>query len=269
MALRRHRRIGDARDGGGRARIVRQHARACRCRRAAPRSAGRTGSCGGGCPDSRRARRNGRRTARARSACASACRPSSRRAGGRAAGRSCGPRRHCWRRRRTARASRSWSAAPVARAPSVTISSTGSPSRSVPPSRSKCATMPRDQRVGAALGEPDAAVALQLVDQGVDRAGRHRIAADEQGVEGQRLAQLLVLHIARDDRIDRAPGLVAGERRARRAASRRNRGRGRRRASHSPRDRRPPNNRGTCDSPRRRPGSAPRSARSSSVSSLE
>ena len=41
----------------------------------------------------------------------------------------------------------------------------------------------RDQPVGAALREPHAAVALQLVDQRIDRAGRHRIAADQQRVE--------------------------------------------------------------------------------------
>ena len=71
----------------------------------------------------------------------------------------------------------------------------------------------RDQLVGAALGEPDAAVLFQLVDQRVDRAGLHRVAADEQGVEAQCLAQFLVLHERRHDRIDRAPRLIFHQRR--------------------------------------------------------
>ena len=68
------------------------------------------------------------------------------------------------------------------------------------------------QCVRPAAREPDAAVALQFVDERVDRAGRHRIAADQQSMEGQGLTQFLALHEARDDRIDRAPRLIAGER---------------------------------------------------------
>ena len=52
----------------------------------------------------------------------------------------------------------------------------------------------RDEPVGAAFGEPHAAILFQLMDQRVDRTGLHRIAADQQRVERQRLAQLLVLH---------------------------------------------------------------------------
>ncbi len=69
------------------------------------------------------------------------------------------------------------------------------------------------QLVGAAPRPPDPAVLFQLVDQGVDRAGGHRVAAHQQGVERERLAQVLVLHIVADHRIDRAPRLVAGQRR--------------------------------------------------------
>src|SRR3546814_13837129 len=57
-----------------------------------------------------------------------------------------------------------------------------------------------DEAVGAALREPDAAVLLQLVDQGVDGAGLHRIAAEQQRVEGERLAALLILQMGGDDR---------------------------------------------------------------------
>ena len=71
---------------------------------------------------------------------------------------------------------------------------------------------PRDQPVGAAAREPHTAVALQFVDQRVDGAGRHRIAADQQSVERQRLAQFLVFHELRHDRIDRPPRLVFRQR---------------------------------------------------------
>ena len=68
----------------------------------------------------------------------------------------------------------------------------------------------RDQPVGAALRPPHAAILFQLVDQGVDRAGLHRIAADQQGVEAEGFAQLLVLDEMRHHRIDAAPGLFLG-----------------------------------------------------------
>src|SRR3546814_17458927 len=42
----------------------------------------------------------------------------------------------------------------------------------------------------------------------MDAALRHRVSADEQGMEGERLAQLLAPNIARDGFIDRAPGTV-------------------------------------------------------------
>ena len=41
----------------------------------------------------------------------------------------------------------------------------------------------RNQPIGAAAREPHPAVALELVDQRVNRAGGHRIAADQQGVK--------------------------------------------------------------------------------------
>ena len=69
-----------------------------------------------------------------------------------------------------------------------------------------------DQPVGAALGPPHAAIHLQLVDQRVDARRLHRVAADQQRVEAQRLAQLLVLDEAGDHRIDAAIGLLLGER---------------------------------------------------------
>ena len=69
-----------------------------------------------------------------------------------------------------------------------------------------------DQAVGAAARPPHAAILLQLVNQRVDGAGLHRIAADQQGVEAQRLAQLLALHVFADDRIDAAPRLLFRQR---------------------------------------------------------
>src|SRR5690606_11588428 len=42
--------------------------------------------------------------------------------------------------------------------------------------------------VGAPLGEPHAAVSFELVDERIDRAGGHRVAADQQRVKGERLA---------------------------------------------------------------------------------
>ncbi len=65
-----------------------------------------------------------------------------------------------------------------------------------------------NQPVGPAHREPHAAVFLQLVDQRVDRACGHRVAADQQRMERQRLAQMLVLHVRTDDRINRAPRLI-------------------------------------------------------------
>ncbi len=66
-----------------------------------------------------------------------------------------------------------------------------------------------DQRAGAAAREPHAPLLLERVDQRVDRAGLERVAADEQRVEAERLAQLRVLDVAADHRIDRAERLVA------------------------------------------------------------
>ena len=47
-----------------------------------------------------------------------------------------------------------------------------------------------------------------MVDQRIDAGGGHRIAADQQRVERQRLAQFVVLHEFAGERIDRLPGLV-------------------------------------------------------------
>ena len=69
-----------------------------------------------------------------------------------------------------------------------------------------------DQAVGAALRPPHAAIHFQLVDQRVDAAGLHRIAAHQQRVEAQRLAQLFIVDEARNHRIDAAPGLLLGQR---------------------------------------------------------
>ena len=53
-----------------------------------------------------------------------------------------------------------------------------------------------DQAVCAASGPPHAAIFLKLVDERIDRRCFHRIAADQQRVERERLAQFLALHIA-------------------------------------------------------------------------
>ena len=47
------------------------------------------------------------------------------------------------------------------------------------------------------------------MNQGVDARRLERVAADQQGVERQDLAQALVLHVARDEAIDRAIALQA------------------------------------------------------------
>ena len=71
-----------------------------------------------------------------------------------------------------------------------------------------------DQRLRAALREPDAANLFELVDERVDARRLHRVAADEERMEAQHFAQLLVLHERRDERIDRTPRLRLDERRA-------------------------------------------------------
>ena len=155
--------IGRRSDGGGRAtRSVGQHAVVVNVARAGPCSAGRTGSCGAGCPAIRRARRNGRRTGKARSACA--CSFVGHAAAARAvlrAGRSCGRRRRWRRPRRTARCQ------PLrVRTPGHAVAERldrldriAEPERAAEPL--EMARHARDQRVGAALGEPDAAVAAR------------------------------------------------------------------------------------------------------------
>ncbi len=65
--------------------------------------------------------------------------------------------------------------------------------------------------MGATLGEPDAPLAFQRMDQRIDRGGGEGIAAHQQGVEGQRLAQLLALHEARHLGVDAAPGRELGQ----------------------------------------------------------
>ena len=59
-----------------------------------------------------------------------------------------------------------------------------------------------------ALREPHAPFLLQRVDQRIDGTGLERIAAHQQRVETECLAQLRVLDIARHHRIDGAPGLI-------------------------------------------------------------
>ena len=68
-----------------------------------------------------------------------------------------------------------------------------------------------DQGAGTAAGEGHPPLPLQEVDQRVDGAGVEGIAADQEGVEAQRLAQVLVLHEARDRGVDRAVGPEAHE----------------------------------------------------------
>ena len=84
------------------------------------------------------------------------------------------------------------------------------PSSSAPPSSSKRRTSAVDDRAGAAHREPDAPLPLQVVDQRVDAGRLERVAADQQRVEREDLAQPLVLHEARDEAVDRAVALAAG-----------------------------------------------------------
>ena len=73
-------------------------------------------------------------------------------------------------------------------------------SRSSPPSSSKRRTSAAHQRAGAAPREEHAPLLLEVVDQRVDGAGLERVAAHEQRVERQGLAEVLVLHEARPRR---------------------------------------------------------------------
>ena len=66
-----------------------------------------------------------------------------------------------------------------------------------------------DQRPRAAAREPDPPLLLERVDQRIDRARLERVAADQQRVEAERLAQLRVRDVAADHRIDAAERLVA------------------------------------------------------------
>ena len=68
--------------------------------------------------------------------------------------------------------------------------------------------MPATSRLVPPRSPPHAAVLFELVDQGVDRAGLHRVAADQQRMEAEGLAQVLVLHVRSGHRIDRSPRLV-------------------------------------------------------------
>ena len=70
-----------------------------------------------------------------------------------------------------------------------------------------------DERTGAALREPNAPAPLQRVDQGVDGRGLERIAADQQRMERESLAEMLVLDEARHERIDVAVAFELHQRR--------------------------------------------------------
>ncbi len=70
---------------------------------------------------------------------------------------------------------------------------------------------PLHQRPGAAAGKPDTALALQGMDQRVDGRGLERIAAHQQRVKGQRLAQPVVLHELGHHAVHVAPGLQLGQ----------------------------------------------------------
>ena len=182
--------------------------------RAAPGSAGRTGWCGAGRPARCPRSRNGRRTARARSACArslaAACRP--RRWPEHA--RRCGRRRRWWRPRRSVRSSRSASG-PRSRGRRRSRSrSTGSASRIVPPSRSKWRTMPRPARWCRR-----ARTRRRRRARACGSARRSRWSSSDcrrpAGCGTTAPARSFSLRTKpRDDRIDRAPRLVAGQLRA-------------------------------------------------------
>src|SRR5829696_7524713 len=61
----------------------------------------------------------------------------------------------------------------------------------------------------AAQGVPDAPLALQIVDQGVDARRLERVSAHQQGVEREDLAQALMLHVPGNEPVDRAIALQA------------------------------------------------------------
>src|SRR5690606_29771025 len=66
-----------------------------------------------------------------------------------------------------------------------------------------------DQRAGAALGEPDAALSLQSMDQGIDRGRVERVSTDQKRMEAEGLPQLLVLNEFTYFRIDTSIALEA------------------------------------------------------------
>src|SRR5690606_17922793 len=70
-----------------------------------------------------------------------------------------------------------------------------------------------DETVGAPARPPHAAVLFELVDQRVDAARGQRVAANQQRVERQRLAQLVIADEAGNRLIDRPPGAVLDQHR--------------------------------------------------------
>ena len=119
-------------------------------------------------------------------------------AGGRRA-RACAGRRRWRRRRRPAIRSPPARRTPVTRPPACSIASTRLAAADVERPRHRL-----HHAVDAAVGVPAAVEHLQVDQRAVDRGHAVRVAADEQRVEGERLAHARVLEVAGHEGVQRA-----------------------------------------------------------------
>src|SRR5689334_5883180 len=63
-----------------------------------------------------------------------------------------------------------------------------------------------DQRAGAAFGKIDTPLALETMNQRIDRSRGERVAADEQRMKAEELTQVRVANVFGDHAINRAVG---------------------------------------------------------------
>src|SRR6478752_10669647 len=63
-----------------------------------------------------------------------------------------------------------------------------------------------DQGAGAAFGKIDTPLALETMDQRIDRSSGERVAADEQRMKAEKLAQVRIANVFGDHAINRAIG---------------------------------------------------------------